>query len=73
MKKDIDTGKCKAYIDFALAFIKISRELTEKEYNKYKEVFEKVIPNIKSGELRLVHYCYYNGVDEPSVWNLEEI
>ena len=49
------------------------RELTEKEYNKYKEIFKKVISDIKPGELRLVHYCYYNGVDEPSVWNLEEI
>lgn len=49
------------------------RELTVKEYNKYKEIFEKVIPNIKPGDLRLVHYCYYNGVDEPAVYEIEEI
>ena len=49
------------------------RELTENEYNKYKEIFSKVISDIKPGELRLVHYCYYNGVDEPAVWKLEEI
>ena len=42
-------------------------------YNKYKEIFSKVISDIKPGELRLVHYCYYNGVDEPAVWKLEEI
>lgn len=74
------TDKYEYFIDFILDYeygasgdFESVRELTEKEYNKYKEVFEKVIPNIKSGELRLVHYCYYNGVDEPSVWNLEEI
>lgn len=75
-----ETDKYEYFIDFILDYeygasgdFENVRELTEKEYNKYKEIFEKVIPNIKLGELRLVHYCYYNGVDEPSVWNLEEI
>ena len=75
-----ETDEYEYFIDFILDYeygasgdFENVRELTEKEYNKYKEIFEKVIPNIKPGELRLVHYCYYNGVDEPSVWNLEEI
>lgn len=75
-----ETDEYEYFIDFILDYeygasgdFENVRELTEKEYNKYKEIFKKVIPNIKPGELRLVHYCYYNGVDEPSVWNLEEI
>ena len=75
-----ETNENEYFIDFILDYeygasgdFENVRELTEKEYNKYKEIFKKVIPNIKPGELRLVHYCYYNGVDEPSVWNLEEI
>lgn len=27
----------------------------------------------RADALRLVHYCYYNGVDEPSIYELEEI
>lgn len=75
-----ETNENEYFIDFILDYeygasgdFENVRELTEKEYNKYKEIFKKVIPNIKPGELKLVHYCYYNGVDEPSVWNLEEI
>lgn len=49
------------------------RELTEKEFLKYKEIFKQIIPDLEPGELRFAHYCYYNGVDEPSVWNMEEI
>ena len=42
MKKDIDTGKCKAYIDFALAFIKTSRELRDKESEYVKAKLAKM-------------------------------
>lgn len=72
-----ETDEYEYFIDFILDYeygasgdFENVRDLTEKEYNKYKEIFGKVIQNIKPGELRLVHYCYYNGVDEPSVWNL---
>ena len=74
------TDKYEYFIDFILDYeygasgdFENVRKLTEKEYNKYKEIFKEVIPNIRPEELRLVHYCYYNGVDEPSVWELEEI
>lgn len=75
-----DTDEYEYFLDYQLDYeygasgdFENVRELTEKEYNKYKEIFKKVISDIKPGELRLVHYCYYNGVDEPSVWNIEEI
>jgi len=51
MKKDIDTGKCKTYIDFALAFIKISRELTDKESEYVKAKLAKMYGEWKLEEL----------------------
>ncbi len=74
------TNEYEYFIDYLLDYeygasgdFETARELTEKEYSKYKTIFEKVIPNIKQEELRFVHYCYYNGVDEPAVWDIEEI
>lgn len=49
------------------------RTLTDNEFNKYKEKFSKFFDITKRDEIRLVHYCYYNGVDSPSVWELEEV
>lgn len=49
------------------------RMLTPNEDKKYIEIFKKVVPDIKPNELRYVDYCYYNGVDEPAVWQVEEI
>ena len=49
------------------------RLLTDNEFNKYRELFSKYFNIIRNDELRLVHYCYYNGGDEPSVWNFEEV
>ena len=36
-------------------------------------MFKKYFNEIGKDELRLVHYCYYNGVDEPSVYEFKEI
>lgn len=49
------------------------RLLTDNEFEKYSRKFGKYFNEIGRDELRLVHYCYYNGVDEPSVYELEEI
>lgn len=49
------------------------RLLTEGEFKKYARMFAKYFSEIGRDELRLVDYCYYNGVDEPSVYELEEI
>lgn len=49
------------------------RLLTDTEFEKYLRIFAKYFNEIGRDELRLVHYCYYNGVDEPSVYELEEI
>lgn len=49
------------------------RLLTDNEFEKYSRLFAKYFNEIGRDELRLVHYCYYNGVDEPSIYSLEEI
>lgn len=49
------------------------RLLTDNEFEKYSRKFAKYFSEIGRDELRLVHYCYYNGTDEPSVYELEEI
>ena len=49
------------------------RLLTNKEFEKYKKIFQKYFKIKNRNDIRLVHYCYYNGVDEPSVWEFEEV
>lgn len=49
------------------------RLLTNSEFEKYQKIFSKYFNIIENNKLRLVHYCYYNGVDEPAVWEIEEI
>lgn len=49
------------------------RLLTDTEFEKYSRKFAVYFNEMGRDELRLVHYCYYNGVDEPSVYELEEV
>lgn len=49
------------------------RLLTNNEFKKYAEKFSQHLKEIGRDELRLVHYSYYNGVDEPSVYDIEEV
>lgn len=47
--------------------------MDKEEFKKYSRKFAVYFNEIGRDELRLVHYCYYNGVDEPSVYELEEV
>lgn len=49
------------------------RLLTDEEFKKYSRMFAKYFNEIGRDELRLVYYSYYNGVDEPAVYNFEEV
>lgn len=49
------------------------RLLTDTEFEKYARMFAKYFNEIGRDELRLVEYCYYNGVDEPSVYEIKEV
>lgn len=48
------------------------RLLTDTEFEKYSRMFAKYSNEIGRDELRLVHYSYYNGCDEPSIYELEK-
>lgn len=77
---DFETKESNLFLDYLLDYeygasgdFESVRLLTDSEFNKYRKMFSKFFNIMKKDELRLVHYCYYNGVDEPSVWNLEEV
>lgn len=78
--EDFDNDKTDWFLDYQLDYeygasgdFENTRLLTDTEFEKYSRKFAKYFNEIGRDELRLVHYCYYNGVDEPSVYDLEEI
>jgi hypothetical protein len=46
--------------------------LTDKEFEKIKPLFEKVVPDVKIEGLRKVDYCYYNCSEPPDYFEVEE-
>lgn len=78
--EDFDNDKTDYFLDYQLDYeygasgdFENVRLLTDTEFEKYSRMFAKYFNEIGRDELRLVHYCYYNGCDEPSVYKLEEI
>lgn len=76
----ISSGEYEYFLDYMLDYeygasgdFENVRLLTDEEFKKYSRKFAVYFNEIGRDELRLVHYCYYNGVDEPSVYELEEI
>ena len=68
------------FLDFLLDYEYVAngefesvRLLTDNEFEKYSKKFAIYFNEISRDELRLVHYSYYNGVDEPSVYEVEEV
>lgn len=49
------------------------RELTKEENEKYLPMFKEKFHGLNIDELHYVDYCYYNGVDEPAVYDLQPI
>lgn len=75
-----ETNEYEYFVDYQLDYeygasgdFENVRLLTDDEFEKYSRKFAKYFNEIGRDELRLVHYSYYNGVDEPSVYELEEI
>ena len=78
--EDFDNNKTDYFLDYLLDYeygasgdFESVRLLTDKEFEKYSRKFGMYFNEIGRDELRLVHYCYYNGVDEPSVYEFEEV
>lgn len=75
-----DNGKSEDYLDIVLKStygtvcgdFGNSRMLTKEEIDKYLPDFKKVIPDITGEDLRYVFFCYYNGVDAPSCYEVGE-
>ena len=77
---DYDNRKEDYFLDYQLEYeygasgdFESVRLLTDTEFQKYSRMFAKYFTEIGRDELRLVHYSYYNGCDEPSIYELEEI
>ena len=78
--EDFDNNKTDYFLDYQLDYeygasgdFENVRLLTDTEFEKYSRMFAKYFNEIGRDELRLVNYSYYNGCDEPSVYELEEI
>lgn len=77
---DFKTGKSEYYLDIPIkktygticGDFGSSRMLTEEEIEKYLPDFKKINSNITKEDLRYVFYCYYNGVDAPSCYEIGE-
>ena len=68
-------GDCAGDFEFVR---KLDQDETEKYMKIFKEQFGDYVYDNKGhvlmlDELRLVDYCYYNGVDEPDVWEFEKV
>ena len=77
---DYDNRKEDYFLDYQLEYeygasgdFESVRLLTDTEFQKYSRMFAKYFTEIGRDELRLVHYSYYNGCDEPSIYELEKI
>ena len=77
---DYDNRKEDYFLDYQLEYeygasgdFESVRLLTDTEFQKYSRMFAKYFNEIGRDELRLVHYSYYNGCDEPSVYEFEEV
>lgn len=77
---DYDNRKEDYFLDYQLEYeygasgdFESVRLLTDTEFQKYSKMFAKYLTEIGRDKLRLVEYCYYNGVDEPSVYEFEEV
>lgn len=78
--EDFDNNRTDCFLDYQLDYeygasgdFENVRLLTDAEFKKYSKMFAKYFNDIGRDELRLVHYSYYNGCDEPSIYELEEI
>lgn len=45
------------------------RKLTEKESEKYVEIFQQIYPNVKPEDLRYVDFCWYNCSEAPDYFD----
>lgn len=49
-----------------------TRELTEKELEKYIPIFQQILPTVKKEQLRYVDYCFYNCSEAPDYFDEQD-
>ena len=49
-----------------------NRFLSQTEQEKYKPIFEQVLPTVDTGKLKYVDYCYYNASESPDFYNAQD-
>ena len=49
-----------------------SRFLSLTEQEKYRAVFEQVLPEVDVNKLKYVDYCYYNASESPDFYNAQD-
>lgn len=77
-----ETGKfqiaptCESYIDYVLhceydcdGEYGKTRALTENEKEKYRPVWEQIIPDIDMNKVRLVEFCWYDVTEAPDYYD----
>lgn len=65
------------YVDFVLGYqygdmsgdFEFVTELKPSDLEKVLPIFQKKFPELQIDEVRYVDYCYYNGVDAPTVYD----
>lgn len=67
---------CKGYIDLVLlrefdcdGEYGKTRALTKNEQEKYRPVWEQIIPDIDMNRVRLVEFCWYNATEAPNYYD----
>jgi hypothetical protein len=72
--------KCTYYLSYVLFYeygascgeFGRNRFLSQTEQEKYKSIFEQVLPTVDTGKLKYVDYCYYNASESPDFYNAQD-
>lgn len=51
----------------------IVRELNKEQQDRYRLIFEQIIPDIDMSTVRYVDYCWYNCCEAPDYYEIEEL
>ena len=73
----MDNGTANYYLSYVLFYrygeddgeFGRNRFLSPTEQEKYKPIFEQVLPEIDASKLKYVDYCYYNCCESPDFYN----
>ena len=72
-----DNWDCTYYLSYVLFYsygedageFGRNRFLSQAEQEKYKAIFEQVLPEVDTSKLKYVDYCYYNACESPDFYN----